>query len=89
MCGPIDTRSTWMVERHLKSLNSLVRERELPKYFVVEGYMVYQTMVYIFQYLPKLAVNMNAGHIWDVSPINKFEREYLLGKGRMMKVKGN
>ena len=55
MCGPIDTRSMWMVERHLKSLKALVRKREHIEGSMVEGYMVYEYMVYISQYLPKLA----------------------------------
>ena len=41
MCGPIHTRSMWMVERHLKSLKALVRQREHPKGSMVDGYMVY------------------------------------------------
>jgi hypothetical protein len=32
---------------------------------------------------------MNVYHIWDDKSINKFEGEYLLGKGKMRKVKGN
>jgi hypothetical protein len=56
---------------------------------MVEGYMVYQSLVYISQYLPKLATNMNVPLIWDVNSINKFEGEVMLGKGRMRKVKGN
>jgi len=53
MCGPIHTRSMWMVERHLKSLKDLVSQRAC-----FEGSMVYQSMVYIIQYLPKLVENM-------------------------------
>jgi hypothetical protein len=48
--------------------------------------MVYQTMVYITQYIPKIAASINVHHIWDVNSINKFKREQLLGKGRMRKV---
>ena len=75
-----------MVERHLKSLKALVRQRAHP-----EGYMVYESMVYISQYLPKLAVQaMHAVDcIWDVNSIKIFEREQLLGKGTMKKVRGN
>jgi hypothetical protein len=82
----------WMVERHLKSLNALVRQRAHPEGSMVEGYMVYQSMVYISQYLPKLAApTMHAvDHIWDVNSIKKFEyQELLLGKGRMKKMRGN
>ena len=54
--------------------------------------MVYQSMVYISQYLPKLAVpTMHAvDRIWDVNSIKTFEdQEHLLGKGRMKKMRGN
>jgi hypothetical protein len=62
-----------MVERHLKSLKALVRQRARSEGSMVEGYMVYQSMVYINQYLPKLAVptihvvDLN----WDVNSIKK------------------
>jgi hypothetical protein len=61
MCGPVHIRSMWMVERHFKSLKALVRQRSCHEGSMVEGYMVYQFMVYISQYIPKLAVpNMHA-----------------------------
>jgi hypothetical protein len=59
---------------------------------MVEGYMLYQSMVYISKCVPKLAVpGMHAvDHICDVNSIKQFEdREYLLGKGRMKKLRGN
>ena len=39
----------------LKSLKDFVIRRARPEGSMVEGYMVYQCMVYISQYLPKLA----------------------------------
>jgi hypothetical protein len=78
-----------MVERQLKSLKAFVRQRTCPKGSMVEGYMVYQCMVYISQYLPKLIENRNVPHIWHLDSINKFEEEVLLGKGKMRTVKGN
>ena len=89
MCGPVHTRSMWMVERHLKSLKSLFRQRARPKGSMVEGYMVYQSMVYISHYLPKLETSMHVDHIWDVNSIKIYEGEHLLGKGIMNKVRGN
>jgi len=88
LCGPVSTRSMWMVERQLKSLKAFVRQRARPEGSMVEGYMVYQSMVYINQYLPKLAENMNVPLIWHLDPIKKFEGEVLMGKGRMRTVKG-
>ena len=91
ICGPVHTRSIWMVERHLKSLKALVRQRARPEGSMVERYMVYQSMVYISQYIPKLAApTMHAvDRIWDLNSIKNFEGEHLLGKGRMKKVRGN
>jgi hypothetical protein len=91
MCGPVHTRSMWMVERHLKSLKALVRKRACHEGSMVEGYMVYEAMVYISQYPPKLATQtMHAVDlIWDVNSIKKYEGEKLLGKVTMKKVRGN
>jgi hypothetical protein len=47
ICGYVHTRSMWMVERHLKSLKVLVRQRARLECYMVEGYMIYQSMVYI------------------------------------------
>ena len=88
LCGPIHTSSMWMVERHLKSLKDLIKQRKHLEHCMMEGYMVYKSMVHISQYLPKLAANMHVDCIWDVNYIKVFEREHLLGKGRMRKVKG-
>jgi hypothetical protein len=92
ICGPVHTRSMWMVERHLKSLKALVRQRACPEGSMVEGYMVYQSMVYISQYLHKLATpTMHAvDRIWGVNSIKKFQdHEHMLRKGRMKKMRGN
>ena len=62
-CGLVHTRTMWMVERHLKSLKDLVRQRAHPKGSMVEGYMVYQTMVYITQYSHQIAATINVDHI--------------------------
>ena len=57
--------------------------------YIVQGYMVYQSMVYISQYLPNFTKNINLPRIWHVDSINKFEGEVLLGKGTMRTMKGN
>ena len=49
-----------MVERQLNSLKAFVRQRALSEDSMAEGYMVYQGIVYISQYLPKLAENLLA-----------------------------
>ena len=89
LCGLVQTRSMWMVERHLKFMKGLAQKRAHPKGSMVEGYMVYQIMVYFSEYLPKSATNIQVDCIWDPNSINKFEGEYLVGKGRLRKVRGN
>jgi hypothetical protein len=78
-----------MVERHLNSLKTFVRQGEHTEGSMVEGYMVYQSLVYISHYIPKLTIGMKVPHILDVNSINRFEGEVLIGKGRIRKVKGN
>ena len=46
-------------------------------------------IVYISECLPKLASKIDSEPICDLNSINKFKGEYLTGKGRLMKVKGN
>ena len=89
LCRHVNSRSMWMVERSLKSLKDFVTQRARPEGSMVQGYMVYQSMVHISQYLPNLAKNINLPRIWHVNSINKFEGEVLLGKGRTRKVKGS
>ena len=89
LCGPVHTRSMWMVERHLKSLKALVRQRARPKGSMVEGYMVYQTLVYISDYLPDLGRKINMHCSWSgVNNDKILEVEVLVGNGKMRKVKG-
>ena len=80
-----------MVERHLKFLKALARQRARPEGSMVEGYMVFHAMVYIIEYLPGLAfIKMELDRrIGDPKSTKKFEGEYLMGKGRLRKVKGN
>ena len=79
----------WIVERNLKELKDLFRQISRTKGSMVEGYMVYQFMVYISEYLPKLAENMNVPRIWHLNSIKKFDGEVLLGKATMRTMKGN
>jgi len=91
LCGPTHARSMWMVERHLKFMKALVRQRARPKGSMVEGYMVFQTMVYIAEYLPGLAfikIDLDR-HGGDPKSIKKLEGEYLMGNGRSRKLKGS
>ena len=89
LCGPVHSRSMWMVERHLKFMKGLVRQRSCAKGSMMEGYMVHQNMLYISEYLPNLASKLNLRHICDPDSNNNFEGEYLKGKGGSRKVKGN
>ena len=78
-----------MVERHLKFMKGLVRQQAHAKGSMMDGYMVYQNMLYISEYLLNLASKLNLCRICDPYSNNNFEGEYLKGKGISRKVKGN
>ena len=73
----------------LEIYEGLVRQRAHAKGSMMEGYTVYQNMLYVSEYLPNLASKLNLCHICDPGSHNNFEAEYLKGKGRSRKVKGN
>ena len=56
---------------------------------MMEGYTVYQNMLYVSEYLFNLVSNLNLHRICDPKSNNNFEGEHLKGKGRLTKVKGN
>ena len=70
-------------------MKGLVRQQARAKGSMMEGYMVYQNMMYISEYIPKLASKLHLAHICDPHSNNNFEGEYPKGKGRSRKVKGN
>ena len=65
LCGPVHSRSTWMVERHLKFMKGLVRQQAHAEGSMMEVYMLYQNMLYVSEYLPILASKLNFCRICD------------------------
>ena len=78
-----------MVERNLKFMKGLERQRPRADGSMMVGYMVYQNMLYVSEYLPILASKLNLCRICDPESNNKFEGEQLKGKGILRKLKGN
>ena len=64
-----------MVERHLKFVKGLVRQRARANGSMMEGYMVYQNMLYVSEYVPNLALKLNLCRIYDPESNNNFEGE--------------
>ena len=89
LCGTVQVILVWIVERHWKFMKGLVQQREHLEFSMVEGYMVHQTMVYISEYLPNFVANIHVDRIWDPNSNDKFEGGYLIGKGRLRRVRGN
>ena len=89
LCGPVHSRSMWMVERNLKFMKGLVRQRAHVDFYMIEGYTVYQNMLYVSEYLPILVSKLNLRCICDLDSNKKFEGEQLKGKGRLRTMKGN
>ena len=78
-----------MVNRQLKFMKGLVRQRTHVEGSMMEGYMVYQNMLYINEYFPNLASKLNLHRICDLDSNNYFQGKYLKWKGISRKVKGN
>ncbi|MGA2955129.1 MAG: hypothetical protein ABSF48_05345, partial [Thermodesulfobacteriota bacterium] len=78
----------YIVERHLNPLEYFIRQRSYHEGSMVECYMVYRSLVYINGYLLDVVVDINMPHFWDANSINKLGK-VLLGKSRIMKVKGH
>ena len=72
----------------LKFMKGLVRQRAHVEGSMMEGYMVYQKMLSVSEYILNLASKLNLCRICDPDSNNNFEGEYLKGKGRPRKVKG-
>ena len=67
ICVHIHIRSMWIVERNLKALEAFVRQRSYPEGSMVKHYILYQSMVYISEYIPKVASpHIVVPSIWDV-----------------------
>ena len=72
ICGLVHTRSIWMMERNLKALKDFVRQRLCPEGSMVEVYMVYQSIVYISEYLHEVASpHITMLRIWDIDSKKK------------------
>ena len=64
LCGPVSTRSMWMVERQLKSLKAFVRQRARPEGSMVEGYMDISRGISLFQYrISSLWISFDESHL--------------------------
>ena len=70
-------------------MKGLVRQRERAQGSMMEGYMKYQNMFYVSEYLPNLASKLNLHRICDSDSNNKFEGKKLKEKGILRKLKGN
>ena len=75
LCGPVHSRFMWMVERYLKFMKGLVRQRALAEGYMMEGYMLYQNLLYVSEYIPNLASKLNLHCICDPYSTNNFEGE--------------
>ena len=78
-----------MVERRLKFMKGLVRQRACAKGSMMEGYTIHQNMLYISEYIPNLASKLILHYICDMHYDNQFEGKYLKGKDRSRKMKGD
>ena len=68
-------------------MKGLVRQLAHLEGSMMEGYTIYQNMLYVSEYLPILTSELNLHRICDPDSNNKFEGEQLKGKGILRKLK--
>ena len=70
-------------------MKGLVRQLAHPEGSMMEGYTIYQNMLYVREYLPILVSKLNLRRICDLDSNNEFEGGQLKGRGILRKLKGN
>ena len=70
----------------MKVLKQFVRQTARPEGSMVEGYMVFQTMVHLSEYLPQL--HLEAPRLWGYNQPQSFEGEKLEGQGTSKRIQG-
>ena len=80
LAGVVSSRWMFFVERYMKTLKDFVRQRAQPEASMAEGWLVYESMHYINEYLSM--VDSNIPLFWDEKEDEKIDGEVLQGVGK-------
>ena len=80
LTGVVSSRWMFFVERYMKTLKDFVRQRAQPEASMAEGWLVYESMHYITEYLSM--VDSCSPHLWDENEDEKMDGEVLQGVGK-------
>ena len=63
MCGPIQTREMFPIEHYLKVLKRFVKKKARPKGSMLQGYMLFKSIVYLTKLCKEL--NIEGPRLWN------------------------
>ena len=70
----------------MKVSKQFVRQKVRPKGSIVEGYVIFQAMGHLSEYLPQL--ELEVPQLWNYNQPLSFEGEKLEGQGTSKRIKG-
>ena len=75
MCGPIQKRTMFPIERYLKVLKKIVKQKDHPKGSMLQGYMLFKSTIYLTELCKEL--NIEGPQLRDSNQSKKFEGHVL------------
>ena len=86
MCGPIQTRTMFPIERYLKVLKKIVKQKAHPEGSKLQKYLFFKSTVYLTELCNEL--NIEGPQLWDSNQSEKFEGHVFIGRAKTREIKG-
>ena len=85
MCGPVQTRTMFPIERYLNVLKRFVKQKAHPKGSMLQGYM-FKSIVYLTKLWKE--INIEGTQLWDSNQSEKFEGHVFTRWAKTREIKG-
>ena len=86
MCGLVQTRTMFPVERYLKVLKKFVKQKACPEGSMLQGYLLFKSTVYFTKLCNEL--NIEGPQLWDSNQSEKVEGHVFIGRVKTREIKG-
>ena len=77
MCGLVQTRTMFLVERYLKVLKKIVMQKARLEGSILQGYLLFKSTVYLTELCNEL--NIEGPQLWDSNQSEKVEGNVFTG----------
>ena len=77
MCGPVQTRTMFSVERYLKNLKKIVKKKARHEGSMLQGYLLFKSTFYLTELCNEL--NIEGPQLWDSNQSEKVEGHVFTG----------